>query len=53
MVVTMALPKSIWFAGSINNLTRNFLKKRHRDTYISCRCYDGNRWHFIMEEQTS
>lgn len=52
-MVTVVLTKSIWFGGFVNNLTKNFLKKDTEILYISCRCYDGNRWDFIMEEQIS
>lgn len=30
--VTMVLTKSMWFGGFVNNVTRNFLKRRHGDT---------------------
>lgn len=52
-MVTMVLTKSIWFGGFVNNLTKNFLKKDTEIFYMSYRCYDGNRWGFIMEEEIS
>lgn len=45
--------KAHGFGGFVNNLPRSFLKKDAEILYISCRCYDGNKSDFIMEEQVS